>query len=68
MEPDRNLIRVIQELSFCRTVGEVMNILRTAARKLTGADGITVVLREGDLCHYAEEDSIAPLWKGSGSR
>lgn len=26
--------------------------------------GITFVLREGDLCYYAEEDAISPLWKG----
>ena len=22
------------------------------------------MLREGDFCHYADEDAIAPLWKG----
>jgi signal transduction histidine kinase len=31
---------------------------------LTGADGATFVLREGDLCYYADEDAISPLWKG----
>ena len=29
-----------------------------------GADGLTVVLREGDQVYYAEEDAIGPLWKG----
>src|SRR5262249_27351111 len=42
----------------------VMEIVRSAARELTGADGATFVLREGDLCYYADEDAIAPLWKG----
>ncbi len=41
-----------------------MGVVRSAARELTGADGATFVLREGDLCYYAEEDAIAPLWKG----
>jgi hypothetical protein len=41
-----------------------MAIVRRAARELTGADGATFVLREGDLCHYADEDAIGPLWKG----
>jgi signal transduction histidine kinase len=41
-----------------------MAIVRHAARELTGADGATFVLRDGDLCHYADEDAIAPLWKG----
>ena len=39
-------------------------MIRTAARQLTGADGATFVLREGDHCHYTDEDAIAPLWKG----
>jgi len=39
-------------------------IVRRAARALVGADGVTFVLREGDRVHYADEDAIAPLWKG----
>lgn len=38
--------------------------MRTAARQLTGAHGATFVLRDGDLCFYADEDAISPLWKG----
>lgn len=57
-------IRVVQQLSFCRDMDCVITVLGEAARTLTGADGVTVVLRDGDLCHYAEENSIAPLWKG----
>lgn len=41
-----------------------MRIVRTAARQITGADGATVVLRDGDQSHYVDEDAIAPLWKG----
>jgi signal transduction histidine kinase len=58
------LIAVVQELSLARDLPTVMAIVRRAARELTGADGATFVLREGDLCHYAEENAIAPLWKG----
>lgn len=43
---------------------ELMHIARTAARALTGADGATLILREGDQCRYADEDAIGPLWKG----
>jgi diguanylate cyclase (GGDEF)-like protein len=38
--------------------------VRSAARSLTGADGATFVLREDGNCFYADEDAIAPLWKG----
>lgn len=58
------LIHVVQQLSLARDLPTVMAIVRSAARELTGADGATFVLRERDLCYYAEEDAIAPLWKG----
>lgn len=58
------LIGVVQRLSLARNVAAVTEIVRRAARSLTGADGATFVLRDGDRCFYAEEDAIAPLWKG----
>lgn len=39
-------------------------MVRTCARALTNSDGITFVLREEKSCFYADEDAIAPLWKG----
>ncbi len=41
-----------------------MAVARSGARRLTGADGVTFVVKEGGYCHYADEDAIAPLWKG----
>lgn len=58
------LIQVIQKLSHARDVDTIAEIVREAARNLTGADGATFVLRENDSCYYAEENAIAPLWKG----
>lgn len=58
------LVKAVQELSLARDLPAVQRIVRTTARELTGADGATFVLRDGDLCHYADEDAIAPLWKG----
>jgi GAF domain-containing protein len=58
------LVEVIHELSLVRDLASIMMIVRRAARALTGADGATFVLREGDHCFYADEDAIAPLWKG----
>ncbi len=31
---------------------------------MTGADGVTFVLREVDQVYYADESAIRPLWKG----
>jgi signal transduction histidine kinase len=58
------LVEVVQALSLARDLATVMDIVRHAARELTGADGATFVLRDGDQCFYAEEDAISPLWKG----
>jgi two-component system, cell cycle sensor histidine kinase and response regulator CckA len=58
------LVLVVQELSQARSLEAIQVIVRQAARQLTGADGATFVLRDGDRCFYADEDAIAPLWKG----
>ena len=58
------LLRVAHDLSFARDLATVVVTARTAARELTGADGVSIVLRSGNECYYADEDAIAPLWKG----
>jgi len=58
------LVVTVQELSMARDMETVMCIVRTVARELTGADGATFILRENDLCFYADENAISPLWKG----
>ncbi|MEE4450803.1 ATP-binding protein [Novosphingobium resinovorum] len=58
------LVAVVQDLSRARDLDAVSAIVGEAARSLTGADGATFVLRDGDQCYYVEESAIAPLWKG----
>jgi len=59
-----HLVGVVQELSLARSMEAVQVIVRRAARALTNADGATFVLRDGAQCFYADEDAVAPLWKG----
>lgn len=61
---DRELLQAARELAFARDLESVMTIVKTTARLVTGADGVTFVLRDEGQCHYADEDAIAPLWKG----
>jgi signal transduction histidine kinase len=63
-EQFKKLVTAVQDLSLARSLDEVMQVVRLAARDLTGADGATFVLRDGNLCYYADENAIAPLWKG----
>lgn len=58
------LVEAIQRLSLARSTQEVQEIVRGAARQIAGADGATFVLRRGESCYYADEDAVAPLWKG----
>jgi len=58
------LVDAVQMLSLARSIPEIQAIVRSAARRLTGADGATFVLRDNEQCFYADEDAIAPLWKG----
>jgi len=45
-------------------LGSLGEAVTFCARELTGALGATFVLRDGEFCYYANEDAIAPLWKG----
>ncbi len=60
----QKLMKAVQDLSLARSLDGIVNIVRHAAREITGADGASFVLRDGDLCHYVDEDAIGPLWKG----
>lgn len=54
----------IEQLAHARTIDDVVGLLRASARRIVGADGIAVVLRDGAFCHYVAEDAKAPLWAG----
>jgi two-component sensor histidine kinase len=58
------LIETIEALSATRTMAEVADVIRKAARRISGADGVAFVLRDNDKCWYFDEDAIGPLWKG----
>lgn len=58
------LVEVVQQLSLSKNREEIVSLIRHAAREITGADGASFILRDGDLCFYLDEEAIAPLWKG----
>jgi GAF domain-containing protein len=43
---------------------DVQQVVKVAARELAHAHGATFVLLDRDMCYYADEDSMSPLWKG----
>ncbi len=60
------LLGAVQELSLAKSLEDIQGIVSVVARELTGCDGATIVLNDndGENCFYADEDAIAPLWKG----
>jgi signal transduction histidine kinase len=59
-----SLLEAVSALASARTLDDVMAVVPRAARALTDADGVSFVLREDGMCHYAAEDGVGPLWKG----
>ncbi|MGE3519928.1 MAG: HD-GYP domain-containing protein [Vicinamibacterales bacterium] len=62
--PIHDLIAAIPLLAFARSLPAIQDVVKTTARRLAAADGATFVLRDDDQCFYADEDAVAPLWKG----
>lgn len=59
------LIDASERLAAAHSMDEIVEILRTTARDVVGAEGIAIVLRDEGRCFYVAEDAIAPLWSGS---
>ena len=58
------LAAAAEQLSSVHDLEGVLAIVRDGARRIGGADGVCCVLRDGQQCHYVEEDAIGPLWRG----
>lgn len=63
-DPLLTLVETVEALSEARTIDQIAAVVRSQARRISGADGVTFVLRDGDKCWYLDEDAIGPLWKG----
>jgi two-component sensor histidine kinase len=62
--PAGDLLSVVESLARTSSTEEIIEVIRAKARRLIGCDGIALILRDEDLCHYIEEDAVGPLWKG----
>ena len=63
-DPLETLVDAIEQLASARNAQDIASVVRHSARVLSGADGVAVVLRDEDRCHYVDEDAVGPLWKG----
>ena len=61
------LIDTVEQLAAAHEPDEIARLVVVAASRLCAADGASFALRDGDLCHYVDEqtgDAIGPLWQG----
>ncbi|MBU1172480.1 MAG: PAS domain S-box protein [Proteobacteria bacterium] len=52
------LTQVVQDLSTVRSIGPIMDIVRSAAQELLQSDRATFVLKEGARYHYKQPDDM----------
>lgn len=58
------LAEAVERAPSARTLEDLLKTLGQAARTLSGADGVAMILRQADQCFYAAEDALTPLWQG----
>lgn len=59
------LAEALERLNACDDRAAILDALRDFARRLVGADGVSIVLRDGDKCFYARTDAVeGALWEG----
>jgi GAF domain-containing protein len=56
--------QVRARLRDAQRIEDIQQLVKVAARQVAGAHGATFVLLDNDMCYYADEDSMSPLWKG----
>jgi GAF domain-containing protein len=61
---DTQEYQVEARLNDAERLEDVQQVVKVAARRIAGAHGATFVLLDKDMCYYADEDSMSPLWKG----
>ena len=58
------LTDAVAAMARATSMADAVEILRTTSRSVAGADGVTIVRREGNETVYIAEDAITPHWEG----
>jgi signal transduction histidine kinase len=62
------LLPAARSVAASRTLAEIGGAVCRAVRGLTGADGVSFAVRDGEWVDHVEEDAVAPLWKSRRTR
>lgn len=58
------VLTVLSDVSHIKVYDDITATLKTASKRLLHCDACSIIMRAGDDCHYIDEDSEQPLWKG----
>jgi PAS domain S-box-containing protein len=59
------IAEAFERLGACDDRAAILDTLRDFARRLVGAEGVSIVLRDGEECFYARTDAVqGALWEG----
>ena len=58
---EMEIVQIVKLLASCDAVQDVVRVLAGAVRSHVGADGVTVVMRDGDRSRYLEAVSYTHL-------
>jgi len=59
------LLRATRTLLQARDFNSVVSTILSITRKITHADSVAFIVREGDHCFFADEDATQSFWKDS---
>lgn len=59
-----DLLTVLSDVSHIKVYEDITSTLKTAAKRLIHCDASSIIIRVDEDCHYIDEDSEQPLWKG----
>ncbi len=60
----RLLVDATRSIAKTYSMDSIMHTVHTTARNIMNAEGSSFILREGEYCHYADENAVTPLFKG----
>lgn len=55
---------MLSDVSNIKVHEDITSTLKTAAKRLIHCDASCIIMRVDEDCHYIDEDSEQPLWKG----
>lgn len=58
------LTSIVRKLTLSENLEQISKVILEESRAIAQSDGASFVLKDKEFCHYVDENSDFPLWKG----